>query len=148
MGVMIPLLAETSDVVQIVSILRDLIIAIFGAYISLKVAQLGKGQKEAAIEVKAVKTDLQVHQENVDCDFKDIAKMVELNTQITGATHQLVNGGLGDKLSDAADDSEFRAMHTGDAGDIARAEAARAASNQHIETTEQLRNRPEPPGKT
>ncbi len=138
---MTPLLAETSDLVQICQILTPVALAI----IALFQYRAKLAADAAAKNVKEVKDDLAANKDEAADERKGLAEMIEANTKVTEATHDLVNGGLKPLLESNAEGAEFKAMSTGDKGDIAVAKSARVAYDNHVETeARQQYNRPQP----
>jgi hypothetical protein len=121
-----PILAETSDAVQIATLITGMIASISLPYIAYLTAKLAADQRaraeDAAKAVVEVKKTLEISKTETDDKLYGLA-------EIGNATHTLVNSQLGEQLKLSAETSRFkadtlRADKNASKTDIAIAEAA------------------------
>lgn len=132
-------LAESSDAVQIATLITQMIGAVFGGYLAYLMARLNVQAKSAATAssnaaaaVENVRTTLVKSTTETDDKLEGLVEIGVANHELGKQTHQLVNGGLAPLLKAAAEDSEFKANATGNDGDRARAEASREMYDNHM----------------
>jgi phosphoglycolate phosphatase-like HAD superfamily hydrolase len=146
------ILAETSDAVQIATLITGCIATLISGVLTYLMARLNAQAKtaatasdNAATAVKEVKETLKIQEktnkeqrEETDEKLEGLAEIGAANHELGQATHNLVNGGLAPLLKSAAEDSEFKAKATGDEGDRARADASKDMYENHMKNQNQL----------